>query len=1216
MPSDPRKAIDSPALPEIAGLPPERDEVEKTHPWLASQLDFFWGAFVSSFCLRLLLPALLLFVLDLMIGGHVGASYGIHGLVFHDETFKQFWVGATLGLLSLNTLLVGFLLWRTDLARRARQGSAQRAQEAARAGVVVEESEREESPATAPSPTLRHRRWHRAVQAFAIAACLVGTVGAVWEREASNLGSALGGLRWLVLTLLLGGAGTLYLLRLLVLRRRVFPAEQGFVGWSFFGYASGILTWLFGVLVVVFLLLGMSAKFSSIYGLENQSIQDLLLPGTTATSAGDAQDYLPLVAGLIGGALMFWGIVTVAISPGVSSRLLAGWRWLQRVERGAQSAGRQLDQPAVAPRPDEGGNTRYNVFLTVLVFFTVGVYLLVVAPLASKLSGWGMPFALGTLLVLGALALARRIFPSMWGMLTAAIAENTRMPRGEDYRYNGAAALLVLFMILYHTALYFSPLWDLRDGRLGWNSPIVVISCFLQVVVAVYGLLAYLARRIVPIVLAGLVLLVVFSGIPTHKFRFDGLPGDKQPPPRGFTIEVERGDGTIEHTDVLDLMEHAASDSRYQKEFDQLLLDLEKKQDDLLRRVLPEPVLACVAARAAVGAVTGPLAPLASSGILEGQWGFWLQRLEAEAEPLKTWWDTEEEKLRPRLEANRVRPWIDLSPAASFPKARGLFTPEELELQSGEKEGAGQEPLVVIAVSGGGLRSAVWTLRVLQELEKGFGVHGIDFPSRVRVICGASGGMLGAAYYVATLPPREQRLKTLTDREAKLARQKQMEKHRESLAKDFLTPLVQRGVFNDLPSFFSPYPNMRDRGKALEEAWGEELGNASPMFCCNQKRALDLTFADLQDAEKKGDCPSLVFSPMMVEDGRRLLISNLDLRYVAANTGNRLGTENSGQRSAVPYSIEALELFRMFPEAKEHFKLSTAVRMSATFPYFTPAVSLPTSPRRRVVDAGYYDNYGVSLAASWLFSGSNGPWIAAKASKIVLIQIRDSVSDPERTLYEVPPEDSRLVHRAIEELSSPPEGLYNSVFAAASFRNDGQLELLSAYYRANELKIAANRFDAEVNALLKTDPVQKDRNQAAALRGQIIRLLQHQARSEDHKGPRFQEQALNVIRGFPLQDPDHGPDKVWKVTRRWLGTYFSDPLSQPRPPHEARYFTTMTFEFPGKAALSWYLSSQDRREIANAISGGNRLQPGATNVPKSIDALARWWKTPPQHGSP
>ena len=41
--------------------------------------------------------------------------------------------------------------------------------------------------------------------------------------------------------------------------------------------------------------------------------------------------------------------------------------------------------------------------------------------------------------------------------------------------------------------------------------------------------------------------------------------------------------------------------------------------------------------------------------------------------------------------------------------------------------------------------------------------------------------------------------------------------------------------------------------------------------------------------------------------------------------------------------------------------------MNASFPYISPAVSLPVDPPRRVVDAAYYDNYGVNLAAAWAY---------------------------------------------------------------------------------------------------------------------------------------------------------------------------------------------------------------------------------------------------------
>ena len=56
----------------------------------------------------------------------------------------------------------------------------------------------------------------------------------------------------------------------------------------------------------------------------------------------------------------------------------------------------------------------------------------------------------------------------------------------------------------------------------------------------------------------------------------------------------------------------------------------------------------------------------------------------------------------------------------------------------------GKPKLVVVAVSGGAARSAYWTATVLNRLEQEI----CGFSRKVRVMTGASGGMLGSAYYV------------------------------------------------------------------------------------------------------------------------------------------------------------------------------------------------------------------------------------------------------------------------------------------------------------------------------------------------------------------------------------------------------------------------------------------------------------------------------------
>src|SRR5262249_12881401 len=155
---------------------------------------------------------------------------------------------------------------------------------------------------------------------------------------------------------------------------------------------------------------------------------------------------------------------------------------------------------------------------------------------------------------------------------------------------------------------------------------------------------------------------------------------------------------------------------------------------------------------------------------------------------------------------------------------------------------------------------------------------------------------------------------------------------------------------------------------------------------------------------------SLVFTPMMIEDGRRLVISNLDLRSAISNDGMVLARKRSGQ-ILENHSVEAIELFRLFA-VSENFTVATASRMSASFPYFSPAVSLPTNPRRRVVDAGYYDNYGVSLAGSWLSTPANREWFKDKKwDSILFIQIRDGISEETRQLRKIGPDSSDTLSR-------------------------------------------------------------------------------------------------------------------------------------------------------------------------------------------------------------
>ncbi len=329
------------------------------------------------------------------------------------------------------------------------------------------------------------------------------------------------------------------------------------------------------------------------------------------------------------------------------------------------------------------------------------------------------------------------------------------------------------------------------------------------------------------------------------------------------------------------------------------------------------------------------------------------------------------------------------------------------------QHGSSRPVLVVVTADGGGIRAALWTASVLTSLEQ----RKPSLPKHVRLMTGASGGMLGATYWAATLTDGGEHFDG------------------GALAGDGILDRVQTGalsavtsglVFRDL--WPPPLRVGRDRGTELERTWEK---------CC---RRLADPIGSLRDGEEAGWRPSVVLSPMVVEDGRRLVISNLDL-------GALLSHEAATVASPADLSLSGCQALETWPEAAESLHLSTAVRLQANFPWVLPSTEVPPfrqgEPPCRVVDAGYYDETGVDLACAWLRQHFDA--LKDLTSGVVLLQIRDSSSIGRY----VRPQDRRgVLSRGLDGLLTPVSALLRARDATTWYRNDASVAELSQRWAA------------------------------------------------------------------------------------------------------------------------------------------------------------------------
>ncbi|HEU4719368.1 MAG TPA: patatin-like phospholipase family protein, partial [Bacteroidia bacterium] len=312
-----------------------------------------------------------------------------------------------------------------------------------------------------------------------------------------------------------------------------------------------------------------------------------------------------------------------------------------------------------------------------------------------------------------------------------------------------------------------------------------------------------------------------------------------------------------------------------------------------------------------------------------------------------------------------------------------------------------QKPkLVILSCSGGGLRSTLWTFYTMQYLDS---LTGGQMMKHMVLICGSSGGMVGAAY-MRELCLREEEGEKINHLDPA---------YRENAGEDVLNPMAFSIAVNDwfLPLRHAEYDNMdysRNRAWAFEEKMLSNTGNV-----------LEKKLSDYTKPEREAKIPMMFFAPTIVNDGRKLIIASQGVSYLS-QPAPPAGVSNQ----ALPDGVEFSRFFSNQGAANARFM--SVLRMNATFPYITPLTDLPSEPVIEVFDAGMRDNFGVDNLLRFLYTFRT--WISENTSGVVLLQTRDK--------SKIRPVEETHSQTVMQALSRPMGSFYGNLFVVQDYNHD------------------------------------------------------------------------------------------------------------------------------------------------------------------------------------
>lgn len=272
--------------------------------------------------------------------------------------------------------------------------------------------------------------------------------------------------------------------------------------------------------------------------------------------------------------------------------------------------------------------------------------------------------------------------------------------------------------------------------------------------------------------------------------------------------------------------------------------------------------------------------------------------------------------------------------------------------------------IIFICASGGGHRASMFTMAMLQTADS---ISNGKLMKQTVLMTGASGGMLGVAYYRELYYQHSlhQLQGSLYDK-----------KYTFDIAKDLNSAITASITTNDL---FYPLRSikMKENKYKKDRAYMWEY-----QFNSNTHQFLKKNLADYVQPEKSAQIPMMLNYPVITNDARYLLVASQPMRYMMKPYNANTGWINQNQ-----IEVDAIDYQSYFSGFHPlDMPISTAVRINATYPWILPNATFPTTPEFTTMDAGIRDNLGTGLACR--FISVYKKWINENTSGIVIVEIR------------------------------------------------------------------------------------------------------------------------------------------------------------------------------------------------------------------------------------